>query len=202
MAGGYLEQYDRMHRWYAKFGDLHEGRRHDVMSENYLDEVYAFFMSCFHLKDWIKNDHTVSGTIPSIGQEVEEYIYGDRILKTGGNDHLKLCGDLCNSLKHMENRNRSRENPIFGSKQYGLQLGGEETIIKLEKFSIERDTKGPIDAFELATECLKAWDTFLSSKGLKISIAPARTVGVSAGTDSIFTRLLRGFRRWLCRERV
>jgi hypothetical protein len=127
---------------------------HDVPSENYVDDIYAFFMSCFHLKDWIKNDHTVRSAIPTIKKDVEAFIYGDEQLKTDGNDYLKLCGDLCNSLKHLENRNRSREKPAFGKKEYGLQLGGQRTIIKL-KFSIDRDAKEPIDAFELATEAFR-----------------------------------------------
>jgi hypothetical protein len=56
MAASYREQYERVKRWYGKFIALDQGRAHDVPSENYLDEIYAFFMNCYHFKDWIKND--------------------------------------------------------------------------------------------------------------------------------------------------
>jgi len=47
----YREQYDRMQRWYDKFAALNGGRQHDMPSENYVDDIYAFFLNAYHLKD-------------------------------------------------------------------------------------------------------------------------------------------------------
>jgi len=63
MAAKYREQYDRMKRWYIRFASLNQGRPHNVPSDNYLEDIYAFFMNCYHLKDWIKNDDTVPTTV-------------------------------------------------------------------------------------------------------------------------------------------
>src|SRR5439155_17755263 len=117
----YREQYNRMKRWYERFGTLDQGRTHGVDSENYLDEIYAFFQNCYHLKDWIKNDMAVA---PAIQQSVEGYINGSR--------PLRLAADICNSLKHLQNRGRSGEDPKFGRKHFSLGLGLGDPVISLK----------------------------------------------------------------------
>ena len=155
MAATYREQYDRMRRWYYRLVILNEGRLHDMPSDNYLDEIYAFFMNCYHFKDWIKNDDTVAGTVQ---QTVEAHINSSR--------PLKLCADICNSLKHLRlTSSRSGERPAFGKKQFGLVLGTAPTTIDL-KYEVNTTT-GPIDTFQLATDCIDDWDAFLTANGLK-----------------------------------
>jgi hypothetical protein len=157
MTGKYLEQYERMKRSYEKFARIKQGRSHDMPSVNYEDEIYTFFQNCHHLKDWIKNDKTIRARIRTIGSDVENFVRES--------EPLMLSADLCNSLKHLENRNRSGENPTFGPKHYNLELGSGPPTIKMD-WSVERDTKGPVDAFDLANECVKAWDQFMSNNGL------------------------------------
>lgn len=160
MAAAFREQYDRMRRWYQRFVSLNQGRPHDVSSNNYVDDIYAFFMNCYHLKDWIINDDTVAN---SVRKAVEPYIDSNR--------WLKLCADICNSLKHLRltprrkprRKPRSGESPAFGKKEFNLDL--ETTTINL-KYEV-KTTAGPIDAFQLATECVDAWDAFLSDNRLK-----------------------------------
>jgi hypothetical protein len=155
MAAIYREQYDRMRRWYQKFVTLDQGRLHDVSSDNYVDDIYAFFMNYYHLKDWIRNDNKVAA---SVRKAVEPYV--------GSNRCLKLCGDICNSLKHLrlkpKKKQRSGESPAFGKKQFRLDLGTTTIDLKYEV----NTTTGPIDAFQLATECVDAWDTFLRDNRL------------------------------------
>ena len=55
----YQEQYDRTKRWYDRLTAIDQGRAHDMASDHYVDEIYAFFLNCYHLKDWIKNDGNV-----------------------------------------------------------------------------------------------------------------------------------------------
>lgn len=156
MAAPYREQYDRMKRWYNRFVALDQGRLHDVPSDNYLDEIYAFFMNCYHLKDWIKHDGTVA---PDIQLAVESHVNSSR--------SLKLCADICNSLKHLTlTSSRSGESPAFGKKLFGVALGTGPTTINL-KYDINT-TSGAVDAFQLAKDCVDAWETFLTANGLKL----------------------------------
>jgi hypothetical protein len=62
------------------------------------------------------------------------------------------------------NRQRSGEKPTFSKKEYGLDLGGEGPTVAV-KCQVEA-AGGPIDAFQLATDCVAAWDGFLSGEGL------------------------------------
>ena len=152
----YREQYERMIRWYERFKDINHGRQHTVASENYVDEIYAFFLNCYHLKDWIRNDPNVPQAVQQI---VEKHINANR--------PLRLCADICNSLKHLrlDRHPRSGENPVFGSKSIKVGLGpGIPTSIALE-YDVDTDS-GRVDAFSLATECVAAWDAFLSGNGL------------------------------------
>jgi hypothetical protein len=151
----YIEQYDRMKRWYDKFAALNQGRPHDSPSENYVDEIYAFFQNAYHFKDWLKNDGTLASPVV---KDVEQFINGDR--------SLRLCADICNSLKHLvlKKGERSKENPTFGRKQYGLSLGAGPTKIKLE-YEINT-ASGSVDAFQLATDCMAAWDKFRAKHGI------------------------------------
>jgi len=153
VPGTYREQYERARRWYARLEALDVGRDHTVESDNYVDEVYAFFMNCYHVKDWIRNDPDVPEAVRA---RVEQYVNSSR--------PLSLCADICNALKHLTlNGSRSGESPSFGSKRYRLAFGGAPKI----GLTYEIETaKGATDAFTLATECMEDWGRFLSDNGL------------------------------------
>ena len=150
------EQYDRTERWYDRFRTIDSGRAHDVSSDNYVDEIYAFFLNCYHLKDWIKNDTSLPDAVRSA---VEHFIDSKR--------SLRLCADVCNGLKHLElKRDRSGEKPKFGRKQFDVGLGaGVPTTISV-KCEITTET-GTVDAFQLATEALESWKKFMMQHSLR-----------------------------------
>jgi len=154
----YLEQYERMQRAYKKYEDLAQnGRQEDVASVDYEDNIYAFFMHCYHLKDWIKNDVGVSRDIK---KQVETFIKGD--------DYLRICADVCNSMKHLtlDRPPRAGEAQPFGRrKAYGLFASPTQPIAR-EQWMIIRKANSPIDAFEVACKCVEAWGQFLVSKHL------------------------------------
>jgi hypothetical protein len=144
----YTEQMERLKRCYGRLSQIDTGRRHDMHSENYRDELYTFFLNCYHLKDWLKNDNTFQVN----GNVVEGYI--------NNNDDLKLCADICNGIKHFTlNNPRSTESPSVGGQKISLKLGSGEPEISI-KFIIDT-TSGPRDGFELATNCLDLWQNFL-----------------------------------------
>ena len=150
------EQFKRVQRWYERFKNINNGKIHDEPSEFYEDKMYAFFMNCYHLKDWIINDPAAA----SVAHKVENYI--------NNNLDLKICGNLCNSLKHLYLDTerfppRSREDPKFGTKIAKYNIS-ENSI----KFYYTIDTlSGHRDAFEIATKCIEAWDKFYSDNNLK-----------------------------------
>jgi len=146
----YLEQFNRVKRWYERFAIIDGGRQHDQPSDNYQDEVYAFFVNCFHLKDWIKNDESVEVE----AKEIEEFVKN--------NKELNLCRDICHGIKHLKlTTPRSGQDPKFGLREFNLRLGKSPTTISV-KYTIDTSS-GPIDAFELATKCLQAWESFIQS---------------------------------------
>lgn len=55
-GGGFREQYDRMLRWFERFKSISEGQVHTDNSDFYEDTMRTFFETCYHLKDWVKND--------------------------------------------------------------------------------------------------------------------------------------------------
>jgi len=154
----YQQQFERVERFYERFNKIDKGRPHDMSSANYEDEVYAFFIFCYHLKEWIINDETVS--VPK--NEIEKFI--------NENECLSICADICNGLKHLkrdEDKEHSGLLPEFKNKKISVEFieGDSYPTIGI-KFNISTKTK-TIDAFELATECLKKWEKFIEEKILR-----------------------------------
>lgn len=150
ILSNYQEQFERLNRWYKRFKEINNGRIHDKSSEFYKDDVYAFFMNCYHLKDWIINDPATEAD----DKLVENYINKNR--------ELLICADICNGLKHFRlKKERSKESPKLGGMKAKVHLGTEPTTIAVE-YEINTSS-GPIDAFDLATKCMKAWEDFIKS---------------------------------------
>ena len=153
----YLEQYKRMKRWYRRFEDINKGRNHNVDSDNYQDEVYAFFISCYHLKDWIIND----GNSGISKNSVERFVHNDT--------YLKICGDICNGVKHLKlNSPKVGSGAKIGGRNFSLGLGADEPFINV-KYNIDADDK-TYDAFLVATEAVKLWEHFLCSNNKNFKI--------------------------------
>jgi hypothetical protein len=148
------QQWDRVNRWYGEFQLTNDGRPHTRNSDYYVDEVYAFFQNCHHLKDWLKNDPT---TIHRC-RDVED------VLKASVN--LRLCGDLANATKHLQlnQRTHTGDRKIgFGSRHFDLELGDPPTVNV--RFVVESGGQKH-DAFDIATKCIEEWEHYLRTKGL------------------------------------
>ena len=153
------EQFERMKRWYERIKKIDQGMPHNLSFVNlpssyFYDEVYAFFLNCYHLRDWIQNDDTVK---PLEKEKLKPFIKQ--------NECMRLCADICIGIKHLKRTKSdySGKDPKFGGREFPLSLeGGPEPIIKV-KFSIETKT-GTIDAFKLASECVRKWGEFIKDK--------------------------------------
>jgi len=130
-------------RWYERFEQIHNGFDKRGF-ENKKDDILAFFMNCFHLKDWIRYDTDIPY------QEVENFV--------NENDCLKYCADIANGSKHLSlsRRRKTSESDILRT----------AVIIDKEKqqaipLLIIWDSQGNIkDTFEIATEAVEKWREF------------------------------------------
>lgn len=168
--GGYAEQYARTQRWYVRFQDIVNGKTHEVESDNYIDDVYAFFMNCYHIRDWLIKDPINPLTQSIVDNHINSTI-------------LAVCADICNSIKHLslDRTPRSGPAPTFGTKTYGLNLSvGNEAKITLQEFWVHTSV-GAINAFELATQCMSAWEAFLNNNARPVP----PTAGSTNSTPSI-----------------
>ena len=154
----YLEQFERVKRYYARFQKLSAGRPQDVPSEEYFDEIYAFFQNCYHLKEYLKNDPAFT---KHSNQDVEDFV--------NNTPALAICADICNGLKHLilNKPPRSGDIPKISRKNIALSINetigsNKPTEVKI-KASIEIDHKGTkLDAFQVATDALRAWSSFIN----------------------------------------
>ncbi|MEI6841842.1 MAG: hypothetical protein WCK53_11285 [Methanomicrobiales archaeon] len=147
----YLEQFERVKRFYQRIKEIDEGRTHDRLSDFYYDVILMFFMNCHHLKDWIKNDESLPGPT----RKKAETIVTD-------NECLRYCADIANGVKHLKlAKTRRFEDDIQkGPTEYKLDLSGDgknNTPIISAKFTYIKNGQ-VTDAFTLATQCLQKWE--------------------------------------------
>ena len=138
------EQIARVARHFRRFREYEGGLPADMgVSLDHKDLVYAFFLNCYHLKDWIKADPALA----PLG-DVEAFI--------NRSPALRLCADVCNSSKHFElTRPRSNESPTVGVPN--IVVGKKSVVLR---YGIETSS-GPINSFELAERCMADWSKFL-----------------------------------------
>jgi hypothetical protein len=143
------EQWDRAKRYYDRFKLMNEGfEGHGEPSDYHFDDMLAFFQNCFHLRDWLEIDNFKSVKIPKTPT-----LYVD------DTPCLAICADLANAVKHMTltQRKKSGAEPKRANRSMSITGGSPVVILKA---NIEHKGK-IIDAFELATECMVAWNAYL-----------------------------------------
>ena len=170
----FQQQFERTVRWYERFRELDSGRAHTMPSDNYQDEIYAFFLNCFHLKDWIIEDPHV----PATRGQVETYI--------NNTPALALCADLCNALKHFTLRRRTRtgSQPHPGARNYSLNVGGGEATLGM-RLTITNAGQS-YDAFQIASDSLEAWVTFLNAAGYQLAMPQPPAVAPAVAPSPTF----------------
>ena len=98
-------QYDRMERGCARLNKLYQS------SVDYEDDIQHYFQDCWHLKDWIKNDVSVSQIVRgNIESEVDNH------------KSLRIVADLANGSKHLS-RHTHREGAHVTGSNLTLTLG-------------------------------------------------------------------------------
>ena len=142
---GWKAQYDRMKRAYARLLEPHRS------SIDYDDDLQHFFQDCWHLKDWIKNDESLT-----LNGNIEDIVKGYK--------PLEIAADLANASKHLVRKQRDRTGARVTSKSVTVYLGqsrGADTVhvVTLADDSTHRAT-------DVARDACDAWDTILRQQGL------------------------------------
>lgn len=98
-------QYRRMERIYNKILGDFENKSFSKSSEERLDDVYDFFLVCYHLREWVQKDSKIAQTI----KDVLPTFVGET-----SPIQFQMCRDLCNKSKHvtLEETNRYKPNDI------------------------------------------------------------------------------------------
>jgi hypothetical protein len=139
-------QYKRMMRWHDRIAAT-VGERGRV-DEHHLDDLYAFFVMCHHLNDWLQNDRTV--TIPK--KDIRAFIKRER--------SLRICADLANGVKHFV-----RDRPAEVDPRAFVTLGGSVEDGKFEASAVIFIGE-LMEAWPIVRECVDAWDRFLCERSL------------------------------------
>src|SRR5256885_15353507 len=82
------KQWQRVEIGLRHLVEIYEGRQDD--SADALYDVYAFFLNCHHLRDWLAADK-VSGM---------SWRKATKVIKRS--TYLRVCADLANRTKHVE----------------------------------------------------------------------------------------------------
>jgi hypothetical protein len=147
----YDEQWSRVLRWYGRVKKVSQGDEALKPSDAHEDDMYAFFLNRYHLKDWVKHDPLAL----QLKDRVEQFVKNS--------ESLSICADLCNGLKHLSLRH-SRRGAYFGPRIDRVIFKPDALVTRPGYLVIAR-AKGKkkskkYDAFELATQCVTDWLTF------------------------------------------
>lgn len=179
------EQYQSIHRAFERVRALATdiGKTAVIGDHTAADATKAFFIECYHFKDYLKKDSRIA--VPS---EIETFVTASRA--------LSMAADLCNSFKHagLDKPPRSGMQLDQINMAYSLILSAtaEPGTISMTRNPSDGDTitigrsnviGPPIatakviltiggnkhDAVAVASQCLTDWDSFLASKGIQLS---------------------------------
>jgi len=143
------EQWNRVQRWFARLQELsNSGRAHERPSDMYIDDVYAFFINCYHLKDWIQHDDSSSlkNAVGDFGRDSVSF---------------QICRDLCLGAKHLhvDDPKSNLKDKKLGRKHFDYDVSSN--VIRVTIF-VETDA-GEKEVLPIAEKCMREWREFLSS---------------------------------------
>ena len=147
------DQHERVGRWHKRLSAIRRGIPPDKGQAEALDDVYAFFMNCYHLRDWIIE----SGF--KTKDKVDAFVRAD--------PDLALCRDICIGLKHFRAKTAWSPSGLTWSTASELTFSFPSGVavtgpIFDERWVFTTDGTEPVDMFELAGRCIAAWDRFLA----------------------------------------
>lgn len=144
---GYRSQLDRTRRFYDRVTKKPEGTPYII---DYQDDVWSFFMHCWHLKDWIKRDPLVPDDMKT---RIRAAVHESKV--------LAVANDLATAAKHVE--------------VYESRAGAEHAFLRLDHSSgvstldyIVTVNGEQRSSRQLAGHCMREWERILQAEGLPI----------------------------------
>lgn len=143
---GWHDQYERMGRSHQWFVDCATGRS-GAGSNVTRDSLYHFFEDAYHLKDWLKNDPSVTIPAAIVEEAVKSY-------------PLNVCADLCNGIKHLKLTKTKTGNldTAVTSQSVVVHVGSHSE----HSWTVE-SAGDTWDAEDVANDVISAWDTWLQA---------------------------------------
>jgi len=105
------EKLAKVKRFYARLRD--ENRS----IESYKDDLYACFIECWSVQDWLKKDKELIKIHPDIGKRVNKHV--------NSNEFIKIAFDIANREKHLVLQKSRADGEIAQSK---IGIGYSESI--------------------------------------------------------------------------
>lgn len=155
----YIEQKERMHRLFLKINPPSGNHGNQT---DYEDNLWYFFQTAWHLKDWIKNDPSLKTF--EIEKIVENY------------HSLRICADLANRSKHLKLTRHIREDAKYFGNDVTVRLGvseidyedlikgkipmGTTESVAYTYYIIDKSTARH-KAIDLASQIIKDWDDII-----------------------------------------
>lgn len=149
------EQTGRAERYYRRFERLYMGVEDAADVAHFMDDVYTFFLHCYHIKDWLKNDPDFTAHSAS---EIENYV--------STTPCLAMVADICNAAKHLRlTKHRSPGHAQITGRRLTVSLHDSlngSALPTTYSVSVEVSDAGTEhDAFHLATQAMAAWRSLL-----------------------------------------
>ena len=144
------EQYDRVRRWHIRL------RKSQPDDRRRVDDFYAFFVCCFHLKDWLKGDKTLDSGV------------GDRAETLISKPSMRICADIANGSKHLVLNRRVR----FAADTHleAVPASFQDDAFQADAFQVGAVVIVAVGqtwgALRVADQCVQYWDKFLAQEGL------------------------------------
>ena len=155
-TGRWQEQWKRVLRYHARLIERSVSPSGTQSIETLVDDAYAFFLNCYHLKDWLKRDPSFSA---ASADKIEAHVTD--------NQALALAGDIANASKHLKLSRLRADHPVS-------RIGGEVAPKMMETFAFDGQERpfddaqlfvefggGRYSVLALASQGVQAWRSFL-----------------------------------------
>lgn len=141
-AEGWHGQYRRMLRWRDRVCAVDAERS----SADQLDFLVAFFVACFHLRDWLQDSGVDAERLHALFL---------------ANVELRVCRDIANGFKHSRLDREPFHDPAFSVVREHVPAGWPSNLGHANtRWSIVAGDE-KLDLIVLAGRCITIWDRFL-----------------------------------------
>jgi hypothetical protein len=145
------DQWARVQRWHVRVEEVRKGGWSSD-KDRALDTIFAFYMNCFHLGDWLKESGLCSDE--------------DLINMRDEYGQLGLCRDIANGMKHMRvDLNHHPIEPNWGTATAHVTFVHTDGSIPFGLWVFKLGDGSSFDMFDLASQCMEIWRLVLERFG-------------------------------------